>query len=124
CASSKQSRLRLLRSALTREGRSWQTQHRFFVSPVSGGYSGRVTPDPIPNSEVKPASADGTARETVWESRTSPDYCCPHLSRGGGFFFVPCAVRRLSVRCPLSSALCPAPCRCRGGQVADERPTR
>jgi hypothetical protein len=29
---------------------------RFF-----GGYSGRVTPDPIPNSEVKPACADGTA---------------------------------------------------------------
>ena len=29
-----------------------------------------ITPDPIPNSEVKPASADGTARETVGESRT------------------------------------------------------
>ena len=41
---------------------------------IFGGYSDRVTPDPISNSEVKPVCADGTARETVWESRTSPDY--------------------------------------------------
>src|SRR5206468_6659843 len=27
---------------------------------------------PIPNTEVKPATADGTARETVWESRSLP----------------------------------------------------
>ena len=27
----------------------------------------------IPNPEVKPFSADGTAWETTWESRTSPD---------------------------------------------------
>ena len=26
-----------------------------------GGYSGSVTPDPIPNSEVKPSYADDTA---------------------------------------------------------------
>ena len=31
-----------------------------------------VTPVPIPNTEVKPFSADGTAWETVWESRTLP----------------------------------------------------
>lgn len=31
-----------------------------------------ATPDPIPNSAVKPFSADGTAWETVWESRTLP----------------------------------------------------
>ena len=30
--------------------------------PVSGGNAGGVTPDPIPNSEVKPSRADGTAR--------------------------------------------------------------
>ena len=41
---------------------------------VSGGYSGEVTPDPISNSEVKLASANGTARETLWESRTPPDF--------------------------------------------------
>ena len=28
----------------------------------------------IPNPEVKPFSADGTALETVWESRTSPEF--------------------------------------------------
>ena len=34
----------------------------------------RVTPVPIPNTTVKPLEADGTARETVWESRTLPGY--------------------------------------------------
>ena len=38
----------------------------------SGDFVGRVTPVPIPNTEVKPAGADGTARETAWESRKSP----------------------------------------------------
>ena len=38
-----------------------------------GDHSGRETPGPIPNPEAKPASADGTALVTVWESRTSPD---------------------------------------------------
>src|ERR671910_676284 len=34
------------------------------------GHSGGGTPGPIPNPEVKPSSADGTARATVWESRS------------------------------------------------------
>ncbi len=38
----------------------------------SGGFVERVTPVPIPNTEVKPLRADGTAREAVWESRTPP----------------------------------------------------
>ena len=38
-----------------------------------GGHSEGETPGPIPNPEAKPLSADGTARETVWESRTPPD---------------------------------------------------
>ena len=29
------------------------------------------TPVPIPNTEVKPFSADGTWLETTWESKTS-----------------------------------------------------
>ena len=33
-----------------------------------------VTPVPISNTEVKRLSVDGTAWETVWESRTLPDY--------------------------------------------------
>ena len=35
--------------------------------PYSGGYSTRVPPLPIPNREVKPCHADGTASQ--WESR-------------------------------------------------------
>ena len=38
-----------------------------------GGNVGRVTPDPIPNSEVKPVRADGTAGAALWESRTLPE---------------------------------------------------
>ena len=38
----------------------------------AGGHRIRVTPVPIPNTEVKPDTADGTARETVWESRSLP----------------------------------------------------
>src|SRR5207247_4100560 len=40
---------------------------------ISGGHSEGVTPVPFPNTEVKPFSADGTARVTVWESRSSPE---------------------------------------------------
>ena len=50
----------------------FQTLSLLFVQ-ISGGRSDRVPPDPISNSEVKPVSADGTARVTVWESRSSPD---------------------------------------------------
>ena len=32
------------------------------------------TPVPIPNTMVKTQAADGTALETVWESRWPPDY--------------------------------------------------
>ena len=31
------------------------------------------TPVPIPNTMVKPQAADGTALETMWESRWPPD---------------------------------------------------
>ena len=39
-----------------------------------GGHSGGETPLPIPNREVKPASADGTRRATSRESRSPPNY--------------------------------------------------
>ena len=32
-----------------------------------------ATPVPIPNTKVKAGTADGTALETVWESRWLPD---------------------------------------------------
>ena len=41
-----------------------------------GGFGEGETPGPIPNPEVKPFSADGTAWEPVWESRTPPDSYC------------------------------------------------
>ncbi len=42
------------------------------ASKFPGGHRGRVTPVPIPNTEVKPATADGTACVGVWESRSLP----------------------------------------------------
>ncbi len=39
---------------------------------IEGSYSGGAPPLPIPNREVKPASADGTAE--MWESRSLPDF--------------------------------------------------
>ena len=44
------------------------------VRDRAGGHGGRETPGPIPNPEVKPSSADGTARGSVWESRRPPDH--------------------------------------------------
>ena len=41
---------------------------------VSGGHGEEETPVPIPNTEVKLLSADGTALETGWESRSPPGF--------------------------------------------------
>ena len=41
-----------------------------------------VTPLPIPNRMVKPITADGTAWETVWESKTLPGNFCAVSSVG------------------------------------------
>ena len=43
------------------------------IQRVLGDSSEGVTPVPIPNTEVKPLSPDGTARASGWESRTSPE---------------------------------------------------
>jgi hypothetical protein len=45
---------------------------RIYVFRFLGDHGGGETPVPIPNTEVKPFSADGTAWVTVWESRTLP----------------------------------------------------
>jgi hypothetical protein len=45
---------------------------------ISRGLSGGDTPGHIPNPEVKPSSADGTAGATRWESRSPRE---PHTSR-------------------------------------------
>ena len=44
------------------------------VIDFPGGFSGGATPDPIPNSVVKPTRADGTSRASDWESRSLPGY--------------------------------------------------
>lgn len=54
---------------------------------IFGGDVERVPPDPIPNSEVKPLRADGTARVTWWESRTPPKYSSGH-ERSWPFFIL------------------------------------
>ena len=53
----------------------------------SGGHGEGVTPVPIPNTEVKPFSADGTAWVTVWESRTLPRLINEPVRNGGLFLF-------------------------------------
>ena len=39
-----------------------------------GGHRGGETPVPIPNTAVKPSSADGTSGVTPWESRSLPGF--------------------------------------------------
>ena len=42
------------------------------VIDFPGDFSGGATPDPIPNSVVKPTRADGTSRASDWENRSLP----------------------------------------------------
>ena len=54
-----------------------------------GGDSGGETPVPIPNTEVKPSSADGTSLVTRWESRTLPKFfkALLRINEEGPFFW-------------------------------------
>ena len=49
-----------------------RSETEFENSKFPGGCIEGATPVPIPNTEVKPFGADGTAWVTVWESRTLP----------------------------------------------------
>ena len=52
----------------------------------SGADGVGATPVPIPNTAVKPHCGDGTARETVRESSTAPDFdLAPRPLAGGRF---------------------------------------
>ena len=74
-----------------------------------GGHGGGVTPVPIPNTEVKPASADGTWGETPWESRSPPDFSHDEGPREGAFVVVRGrAARAVGVPGSSPSALRPA----------------
>ncbi len=52
---------------------SYSVLHKFDQTRINdGGNSSEATPVPIPNTAVKLTNVDGTAWETVWESRTPP----------------------------------------------------
>jgi hypothetical protein len=57
------------------------------AKPVSGGYGEEDTPVPIPNTEVKLLSADGTALATGWESRSPPGFILKPLFLEGLFIW-------------------------------------
>ena len=91
--------------AITLEDSGYETQYAKESSGPnrthdSGDYGEGDPPVPIPNTAVKPFSADGTASFSTWESRTSPDPLRKGpLARVGLFF---CASREvpLSARSP------------------------
>ena len=51
-----------------------------------GGYSAEATPVPISNTEVKLCCANDTAWETVWESRSPPNFYLKRTHDCGSFF--------------------------------------
>jgi hypothetical protein len=60
-------------------------------SHLAGDYSEGDTPVTIPNTEVKPFSADGTAWVTAWESKSLPAFITEPVKREilHGFFYAP-----------------------------------
>ena len=71
-----------------RTGRMSRQPLWVFDIQFPGGHRSRVTPVPIPNTEVKPVTADGTARVSAWESRSLPGVSQPRQVRLGGVLFV------------------------------------
>src|SRR6267154_1783155 len=59
-------------NGLSSEARTASEGGRPQADKFAGGHRIRVPPVPIPNTEVKPDTADGTVWETVWESRSLP----------------------------------------------------
>ena len=53
------------------QGKKREARNR--IATISGGNDERVPPVPIPNTAVKPLSADGTWLDTARESRSPPD---------------------------------------------------
>ena len=59
-----------------------------FNPDLLGDLSERDPPVPIPNTEVKLLSPDGTAQATVWESRKSPGFIPKPSNHTGGLFLL------------------------------------
>ena len=53
-----------------------------------GGDGGGVPHVPIPNTTVKPSSADGTWTAGSWESRKPPSKEPLPMKFGGGFYYI------------------------------------
>ena len=72
-----------------------------------GGHRRGVTPVPIPNTEVKLSTADGTARVTAWESRSLPGLFLtrPDAKASGLFFLVPVFLTEGHLRFPCSDTV-------------------
>ena len=63
---------------------------RLSSNKFCGGFGEREIPVPIPNTEVKPLSADDTARATLWESKSPPRFFQNGLLfRAGRFQYYP-----------------------------------
>ena len=58
-------------------------------APILGDRSEGDPPVPIPNTEVKPLSPDGTARASVWERRKLPGISHGPTERSGLCVFRP-----------------------------------
>ena len=58
-------------------------------APILGDRSEGDPPVPIPNTEVKPLSPDGTARASVWERRKLPGISHGPTERSGHCVFSP-----------------------------------
>ena len=74
---------------------------------ISGGHGGRATPVPIPNTEVKPASADGTWGQFPWESRSPPEPRTPVVFAAGVLRVRGLASRSDAEPAPASQGLTP-----------------
>src|SRR5438105_8761425 len=95
-----------------------------------GGYSGGETPGPIPNPEVKPSRADGTALVTGWESRSPPRHIGggprPRWPRGLSLLRVRFHRWQIGIgkgvsRPPPDAGAAPSPAAA-GEEIASERP--
>ena len=63
----------------------------------------------IPNTEVKPHRADGTVRDTVWESRTLPHFIEKADEDHLPFLFARISLLTLSLTCTFSFRCLSAP---------------
>ena len=66
-------------------GMSWFDY--LYTDNTPGNHNKEETPVPIPNTEVKLFSADGTAWVTEWESRTLPGFFMPKTGADNFFFY-------------------------------------